>query len=107
MPDAQMTQQNTKAQDILSGILQGNMTDVQSITPWIVKSSKLNNKIMRVFAQSLKEQEGWDDAKILEMVLFFDEAAERGNITNDILDRMKVNPDYFNEILDYISKSRK
>ena len=105
MPDAQMTQQNTKAQDILSGILQGNMTDVQSITPWIVKSSKLNNKIMRVFAQSLKEQEGWDDAKILEMVLFFDEAAETEKLTNKLLEELKTKPDLLSKLQKYISKS--
>lgn len=105
MPDAQMTQQNTKAQDILSGILQGNMTDVQSITPWIVKSSKLNNKIMRVFAQSLKEQEGWDDAKILEMVLFFDEAAETEKLTNKLLEELKTKPDLLSKLQEYISKS--
>ncbi|MBP9758397.1 hypothetical protein KBD45_01770 [Candidatus Dojkabacteria bacterium] len=106
MPDTQVTQQNTKAQDILSGILQGKMTDVQSITPWIVKSSKLNNKILRIFAKSLKDDEGWDDTKILEMILFFDEAAERGNITNDFLGKMKSNPEFLNEIINYISKAK-
>ena len=105
MSEPQVLNQNTKAQDILSGILQGNMTDVQSITPWIVKSSKLNNKILRIFAQSLKEQEGWDDAKILEMVLFFDEAAETEKLTNKLLEELKTKPDLLSKLQEYISKS--
>lgn len=102
MPEPQANPQ-TKAQDVLSNILQGKLNDVQSITPWIVNSNKLNNKILRILVQSLKDQEGWSDANILEVILFFDEAAEKGNLSNDLLKKIKEKPEMVDDMKSYLN----
>jgi hypothetical protein len=105
MPDPQVNQQ-PKAQDVLSNILQGKLNDLQSITPWIVQSAKLNNKILRTLVLSLREQEGWDDARILEIILFFDEAAEKNCITNEFLKDLKENPGKLEDLKQIVNESK-
>lgn len=52
---------------------------------------KLDNNAMRILLARLQEKYGYDDQKLLQIYLLFDQAVEEGVLTQQMIDSIDIN----------------
>lgn len=89
MPDTQVTQQNTKAQDILKNISKGDL-DINKLIKFVKDGHKLDNFAMRQLIEKLRNENGFDDSKLLTLYLELDKMVEDGLVNNDFINKLDL-----------------
>lgn len=86
-------QQSQSPEEILKAMAEGATSSLNLNKPAekaIYTAPRMSNSFLRRFVQNLRKK-GYDDKKVIEMVLNFDKDVERGSITQEYLENYKKN----------------
>lgn len=84
----------------LVNIFQGKVDNLDLPVKLITTGKRMKNDAMRTFVRIYKENTGFSNEKILDVVLALDEAIEKEHLTDDLMDYISDNPDKIAKLLD-------
>jgi hypothetical protein len=92
-------QKLTKPAEALMRIIHGDIKDISLVHKKIITGKKFRNLVLRQLVNEYRKIAGMKDDLLLDIVLSLDESIEKEIVTNELLDYIKDDPEFFKKII--------